>query len=100
MDKDDSTKGVHFRGTNSLGNSTNHIKADVLGNEMRRKWIRLATVLLYVLAISVSAILLAVYYGVFWHPEPRLVINYPSDATPMHSTTSNTRTVPSRGKKG
>lgn len=33
-----------------------------------RRWVRLATVVGYVLAVSLAAVLLAVYYGFFWRP--------------------------------
>lgn len=33
-----------------------------------RKWVRLVTVLVYVLAVSLAAVLLAVYYSLIWRP--------------------------------
>ncbi|XP_037756416.1 putative transmembrane protein INAFM2 [Chelonia mydas] len=39
-----------------------------------KKWVRLATVLAYVLSVSLAAIVLAVYYSLIWQPvrQPRL----------------------------
>uniref|UniRef100_A0A0L8FMF0 InaF motif containing 2 n=1 Tax=Octopus bimaculoides TaxID=37653 RepID=A0A0L8FMF0_OCTBM len=34
-----------------------------------KKWVRLATVLAYVLAVSLAAIVLAIYYSLLWKPE-------------------------------
>lgn len=34
-----------------------------------KKWVRLATVLAYVLAVSLAAIVLAVYYSFIWDPK-------------------------------
>ncbi|XP_068565281.1 putative transmembrane protein INAFM2 [Cebidichthys violaceus] len=34
-----------------------------------RKWVRLATVLVYVLSVSLAAGLLAVYYSLIWRPS-------------------------------
>lgn len=34
-----------------------------------KKWIRLATVLAYVLAVSLAAIVLALYYSLIWDPK-------------------------------
>ncbi|CAN0054210.1 unnamed protein product [Lampetra planeri] len=42
-------------------------KAKVAGNT-NRKWVRLATVLVYVLSVSLAAIILAVYYCLIWRP--------------------------------
>lgn len=33
-----------------------------------KKWIRLATVLAYVMAVSLAAVSLAIYYSLMWHP--------------------------------
>lgn len=34
-----------------------------------KKWVRLATVLAYVLAVSLAAIVLAIYYSLIWDPK-------------------------------
>lgn len=33
-----------------------------------KKWVRLATVLAYVIAVSLAAVALAIYYSLMWHP--------------------------------
>lgn len=33
-----------------------------------KKWVRLATVLAYVMAVSLAAVALAIYYSLMWHP--------------------------------
>lgn len=37
-----------------------------------KKWVRLATVVVYVLSVSLAAVLLAVYYSLIWKPTPGL----------------------------
>ncbi|KAK2520480.1 hypothetical protein Q9966_013407 [Columba livia] len=43
-----------------------------------KKWVRLATVLAYVLSVSLAAIVLAVYYSLIWQPvrleEPQYML--------------------------
>ncbi|XP_067337381.1 putative transmembrane protein INAFM2 [Channa argus] len=41
-----------------------------LAASTNKKWVRLATVLVYVLSVSLAAIVLAVYYSVMWKPTP------------------------------
>ncbi|CDS37063.1 hypothetical protein EmuJ_000429500 [Echinococcus multilocularis] len=33
-----------------------------------KKWLRLATVFVYVISVSLAAIVLAIYYSIFWKP--------------------------------
>lgn len=40
-----------------------------LASKSHKKWIRLATVVAYVLAVSLAAIVLAIYYSVMWNPS-------------------------------
>ncbi|XP_072120376.1 uncharacterized protein [Mobula birostris] len=48
-----------------------------------KKWVRLATVLAYVLSVSLAAIILAVYYSLIWKPVklPAKVDSSPTTAT-------------------
>lgn len=39
----------------------------------RKRWGRLATVLLYVICISMSAIVLGLYYALAWDPAPKIM---------------------------
>ncbi|XP_067894500.1 uncharacterized protein [Heterodontus francisci] len=44
------------------------------------KWVRLATVLAYVLSVSLAAIILAVYYSLIWKPVKSTVSNNPQSS--------------------
>uniref|UniRef100_A0A3Q0SXK1 InaF motif containing 2 n=1 Tax=Amphilophus citrinellus TaxID=61819 RepID=A0A3Q0SXK1_AMPCI len=46
---------------------TGEKKAQLAANA-NRKWVRLATVVAYVLSVSMAAIVLAVYYSLIWKP--------------------------------
>lgn len=37
-----------------------------------KKWVRLATVLAYVLSVSLAAIVLAIYYSLMWNPDIKI----------------------------
>uniref|UniRef100_A0A8C5WRY6 InaF motif containing 2 n=1 Tax=Laticauda laticaudata TaxID=8630 RepID=A0A8C5WRY6_LATLA len=59
-----------------------------------KKWVRLATVLAYVLSVSLAAIVLAVYYSLIWqpvrgggqpHPQPQPPVAAPSPVSPGSS---------------
>ncbi|VDO04373.1 unnamed protein product [Rodentolepis nana] len=39
-----------------------------------KKWLRLATVFVYVISVSLAAIILAIYYSIFW--KPTISTNY------------------------
>jgi TRP-interacting helix len=39
-----------------------------MASKSHKKWIRLATVIAYVLAVSLAAIVLAIYYSLMWNP--------------------------------
>ena len=60
-----------------------------------KKWVRLATVLAYVLAVSLAAIVLATYYSLIWEPELKLP-STTSRTTSMGSlvNTDNVGTTP------
>lgn len=40
-----------------------------MASKANKKWVRLATVLAYVLSVSLAAIVLAVYYSLIWEPQ-------------------------------
>ncbi|XP_029282158.1 uncharacterized protein LOC115004619 [Cottoperca gobio] len=48
---------------------TGEKKAELVA-KANRKWVRLSTVGLYVLCVSLAAVLLAVYYSLIWRPAP------------------------------
>nr|XP_032811711.1 putative transmembrane protein INAFM2 [Petromyzon marinus] len=54
-----------------------------LAAKTNRKWVRLATVFAYVLSVSSAAIVLAVYYCIFWKP-----VNVPADGAIVPKATA------------
>ncbi|KAH3850897.1 hypothetical protein DPMN_093373 [Dreissena polymorpha] len=73
MDKEDG-HSTTFR-SNALHNAAKGptFSADKNKTKMaaktNKKWVRLATVLAYVLAVSLAAIVLAIYYSFIWDPK-------------------------------
>uniref|UniRef100_A0A3B5PYD9 InaF motif containing 2 n=1 Tax=Xiphophorus maculatus TaxID=8083 RepID=A0A3B5PYD9_XIPMA len=63
------TAGFGPAGRRKPATYTGEKKAQLLARA-NRKWVRLATVVGYVLAVSLAAVILAVYYGFFWRPTP------------------------------
>lgn len=84
MVKEENT--VNFR-QNAVGSkhgptyTGDNTKTKMASSKSNKKWIRLATVLAYVLAVSLAAIVLAIYYIFVWDPSS----GQPS--YPQHSTT-------------
>lgn len=62
-----------------------------------KKWVRLATVLAYVISVSMAAIILAVYYTLFWHPGSPKPLNTTVVASvdPPCEPNSDRTTIPS-----
>ena len=56
-----------------------------------KKWVRLATVLAYVLSVSLAAIVLAIYYSLMWNPDIKLPAT--TTATQSNSPTAATSDV-------
>ena len=54
-----------------------------------KKWVRLATVLAYVLAVSLAAIVLAIYYSLIWEPKLKTTTISPSSTTSGMGVTSS-----------
>ncbi len=40
-------------------------------SKLTKKWVRLLTVIAYLLSVSLAAIILAIYYTFIWQPQPR-----------------------------
>lgn len=65
-----------------------------------KKWVRLATVLAYVLSVSLAAIVLAVYYSLMWDPQgkstssPSVTTEYSGSTTFSPVVTSPADTDP------
>jgi len=63
-----------------------------------KKWVRLATVLAYVLAVSLAAIVLAIYYSFIWNPELKTAtttissLRQPEQSNLANNTTSGSST--------
>lgn len=73
MEKEDGSNTV-FRSNvaNAAANKGPTFSADKnkkMAAKTNKKWVRLATVLAYVLAVSLAAIVLAVYYSLIWEPK-------------------------------
>ena len=59
-----------------------------------KKWVRLATVLAYVLAVSLAAIVLAIYYSLIWDPRLKNTTAVPTQGN-ISTTLMNESTSPS-----
>ncbi|KAK7505554.1 hypothetical protein BaRGS_00003299, partial [Batillaria attramentaria] len=89
MDKEDgASPAFRANATNATANakgaaafSTDKGKSKMAA-KTNKKWVRLATVLAYVLAVSLAAIVLATYYSLIWEPE----LNNPSTTTTTTGT--------------
>ncbi|XP_071161282.1 putative transmembrane protein INAFM2 [Mytilus galloprovincialis] len=82
--------GGHGKGT-SFSADKNKNKTAAKTN---KKWVRLATVLAYVLAVSLAAIVLAIYYSFIWEPELKTSTTTmppfkPGQSNVVNNTTSN-----------
>lgn len=58
--------GTGVKGSAFAPEKTNKSK---MASKTNKKWVRLATVLAYVLAVSLAAIVLAIYYSFLWDPQ-------------------------------
>ncbi|BFZ11986.1 hypothetical protein BsWGS_15025 [Bradybaena similaris] len=75
MDKDE-TNSAYRANVVQGGSKGPAFTSDKSKNKMaaksNKKWVRLATVLAYVLAVSLAAIVLATYYSLIWEPKLKL----------------------------
>lgn len=73
MEKEDSHSTTFRSNASHTGPRGPTFSADKNKTKMaaktNKKWVRLATVLAYVLAVSLAAIVLAVYYSLIWDPK-------------------------------
>ena len=72
---------TNFRGNASQVKSptyTGEKNKTKMAAKTNKKWVRLATVLAYVLSVSLAAIVLAIYYSLMWKPD----IKMPATTTP------------------
>lgn len=56
-----------------------------------KKWVRLATVLAYVLAVSLAAIVLATYYSLIWEPKLKFKNTHTTSEEVTNATNSTSR---------
>ena len=70
-------------GANSKGPTfTADKNKNKMASKTNKKWVRLATVLAYVLAVSLAAIVLAIYYSFIWDPQLKTTTPNPVISTP------------------
>lgn len=89
MEKDENS--TTFRGNATTGGNkapmfTAEKNKNKMASKTNKKWVRLATVLAYVVAVSLAAIVLAVYYSLLWNPK----LKPSTETTSGPNTTSNT----------
>ncbi|VDD81241.1 unnamed protein product [Mesocestoides corti] len=65
------------RSAPSKSNDVNRMKLQ----KNNKKWVRLATVFVYVISVSLAAIVLAIYYSIFW--KPTISSNYTTNGKQM-----------------
>jgi len=58
-----------------------------MASKTNKKWVRLATVVAYVLAVSLAAVALAIYYSLVWHPG-NMGVSMHTSPLPASSTPS------------
>lgn len=101
MGKEDNSTNFRPNATGSKGptypSEKNKTKMAAKSN---KKWVRLATVLAYVLSVSLAAIVLAIYYSVMWNPKMKVVPSTtaapstsPSPASTIMSTSGQAQLV-------
>ncbi|KAL4238954.1 TRP-interacting helix [Mactra antiquata] len=73
MEKEDSRSTTYRSNASNAAPKGPTFSADKNKTKMaaktNKKWVRLATVLAYVLAVSLAAIVLAIYYSLIWDPK-------------------------------
>ena len=74
------------KGSTAFSSEKNKFK---MVSKSSKKWVRLATVVAYVLAVSMAAIILATYYSLIWKPELK---NFPTTTPEASSRNSNAST--------
>lgn len=85
--------GTGVKGAAFAPEKTNKSK---MASKTNKKWVRLATVLAYVLAVSLAAIVLAIYYSFLWDPQ----LKTSTTVAPMPGTENMTMTGSGRTTAG
>ncbi|VDQ09409.1 unnamed protein product, partial [Trichobilharzia regenti] len=78
-------EGAYFKSERNMG-KTNHDGKPKL-QKTNKKWVRLATVFVYVVSVSLAAIVLAIYYSMIW--KPRINGSLPSYTHQLFETKNN-----------
>jgi type II secretory pathway component PulM len=65
----------------------NKSKAKGKAGQASKKWVRLATVLAYVISVSLAAIVLAVYYSLLWKPVLQTTTSSEGTSTKLPTVT-------------
>jgi len=95
MEKEEHTRNA----TGHQGAKNASFSADKNKNKMaaktNKKWVRLATVLAYVLAVSLAAIVLAIYYSLLWDPQLKTVTTVPPSGLDVTGDMWNSSTTES-----
>ncbi|XP_051264238.1 putative transmembrane protein INAFM2 [Dicentrarchus labrax] len=63
-----------------------------------KKWVRLTTVVVYVLSVSLAAVVLAVYYSLIWKPTPGPALTRTGEPAAATSRTGMNVTDPDQSK--
>lgn len=70
MVKDENTTNYRSNASGAKGPTyTGDKNKTKMASKTNKKWVRLATVLAYVLSVSLAAIVLAIYYSLMWKPD-------------------------------
>lgn len=65
-----------------------------MGSKTNKKCIRLATVVAYIICVSLAAIILAIYYSLIWRPDIKSVGSTPSASATTQSMTISPSSIP------
>lgn len=84
--------------TTSAGATSGSCGGGSSSKSNNKKWIRLATVFAYVVAVSLAAVALAIYYSLMWNPS--VFDQQQSGSTTTTSATSTTSGAASSGTAG
>lgn len=65
-----------------------------MSSKPNKKCVRLATVVAYVICVSLAAIILAVYYSLIWRPDIKSVGSSPSPPATAQTMTISPSSIP------
>lgn len=89
MDKDETNTTYRANATQGASKGptfTSDKTKTKMAAKTNKKWVRLATVLAYVLAVSLAAIVLATYYSLIWEPKLKFKNTTPMPPDELNST--------------